>query len=83
MQFLKSDKTKELFYDFKPTEINLIGHSFGGATVIKVGQNIKVNSIIAHDPWLFPFKEEDLKKKVQNRCLILSKEKDIKFDEVF
>jgi platelet-activating factor acetylhydrolase len=37
---LKKGKIKEVFTDFEPLSINLIGHSFGGATVIKVAQDM-------------------------------------------
>ncbi|CAD8176937.1 unnamed protein product [Paramecium pentaurelia] len=72
---LKSNKIKDVFYDFKPLSINLIGHSFGGASVLRVAQEINVNSVIAYDPWLFPFNQEQMHKQVKCRTLILSKDK--------
>ncbi|CAD8182813.1 unnamed protein product [Paramecium pentaurelia] len=83
IQQLKCGKIQEIFEHFKPQSINLIGHSFGGATVLKVAQEIKVESVISYDPWLFPFNKEEFKKQVQGRTLILSKDKNRFKQEVF
>lgn len=41
--------------------ISLMGHSFGGATVLMAGAaELRFKTIIALDPWMFPIKDEAL-----------------------
>ncbi|CAD8206538.1 unnamed protein product [Paramecium octaurelia] len=83
IQQLQNDKLQETFKNFKPLSINLIGHSFGGATVLKIAQEIKLDTVISYDPWLFPFNQEDFQKQLKGRTLILSKDINRIRQEVF
>ncbi|CAD8124555.1 unnamed protein product [Paramecium sonneborni] len=83
IQTLKTNKIKDIFFDFKPLSINLIGHSFGGASVLRIAQEIEVNSVIAYDPWLFPFTQQQMHKQLKSRTLILSKDKNRIKQEIF
>lgn len=41
--------------------VSLMGHSFGGATVLMAGSSeLRFKTIIALDPWMFPIKDETL-----------------------
>ncbi|CAD8120459.1 unnamed protein product [Paramecium sonneborni] len=83
IQQIKFGQINDIFDNFNPLSINLIGHSFGGATVLKVAQNIQIDSVISFDPWLFPFNKDDFLKQVKGRTLILSKDINRKFQQVF
>lgn len=44
-------------FDFE--KLTVAGHSFGGATALKVAQSDKrVKCVLTHDPWMFPIKDQ-------------------------
>ncbi|CAK59722.1 unnamed protein product (macronuclear) [Paramecium tetraurelia] len=83
IQQLQNGQLQDTFKNLKPLSISLIGHSFGGATVLKIAQEIKLDNVISYDPWLFPFNQEEFKKQLKGRILILSKDINRIKQEVF
>ena len=64
---LNEHKNKQISSDFLKSKLNfdhaiIAGHSFGGATAIRVSQHMDLfKTAIAYDPWIFPIEKMLLK----------------------